>query len=348
TFFSPLRILCSMNRLAWLASIFVMFLGVALGVIAQKSMPSANEMRAHLNEGKCADCHPDVWKEWEKSGPAQAWTSELYQSIRKQYDHANDCDHCHSPKPLHMTGIGELPQLRDDNRERGVDCLTCHLGADGAMRGPHADSSPFHKTIREPVLYTRQTTLCASCHGQPKVMAHNQVKEFAESGLPRQGETCQKCHMPEVTRKPSRFSRSAKPSGRHTWEGSRSQARLENTFLLDYLDDDTAVTVLLTNGAGHAVPAAPLREAQIGLLVVGANGSVLYSKVERHRHPLNVDSKPLEPKIEDTRLKVGETREYVIPLTRSARRGAELTASVLYRRSTGAEWTQMAALKQRF
>jgi nitrate/TMAO reductase-like tetraheme cytochrome c subunit len=335
------------RRVALLAVVATLTMSLVYVGVAQRDPATTAEMRGHLVDGECADCHNEIWAEWEASGHAKAWTSELYQQLRTQYDAPADCDACHAPQPLQITGVGHMPQLRDDDRDRGVDCLACHLGPEGQMHGPHNDPSPFHAIKRESALYTRRITVCESCHGQKTAMAHNQVAEFRESRSAKQAETCQRCHMPETTRKASKFSRRAKRSGTHSFLGSRSQEWLESALRLDYVRTPEGLTVYVMNSAAHAVPAAPLRAVQIGILITAGTGDVLYSDVKLYTHPLDVDGSVIDPTASDDRLTAEEVREVRVPVDPTLLDGAKLTASVLYRRHDGDPWTQIASLTQK-
>lgn len=333
-------------RVALLVAIVTLAGSLVYVGLAQRGLPTTEEMRGHLVNGECADCHTEIWNEWQESGHAQAWTSELYGRLKTRHDFPNDCDPCHAPKPLHITGMGEMPELRDEDRDRGVDCLACHLGPEGKMHGPHNDPSPFHATQRDLALYTRRITVCESCHGQKTVMAHNQVAEFRESRSAAQAETCQRCHMPETTRKPAKYSRREKRSATHTFLGSRNQGWLENALRLDYERTPDGLTVYVMNSAAHSVPAAPLRAMRLGILVTSATGDVLHGDVKLYTHPLGVDGAVIDPDVPDDRLTAEEAREFPVPLDPALLDGSKLTVSVLYRRHDDDPWTQIASLTQ--
>ena len=327
------------------AALPALIAALAVSTVAQQRFPTAEEMPGHLVDGECQDCHPEIYDEWAASGHAFAWTSDLYQKTRQRFDHAKECDPCHAPRPVLATGLDAVPALRPNGQERGVDCLSCHLDADGAMHGPYGDRSPFHLIQRDFVLFTKNVRLCTSCHGQALAMAHNEVKEFLSSPSHMQGEGCQTCHMPESTRKPSRYSRSEKRSTDHSFPGSRSAPRLENTLLLDFDRGPDGVTVYLTNAAGHAIPAAPLREIRLEMVLRSADGEVIERRVERFRHPLGLDSVPIEPGAPDTRPRAGEFRQYLLPAGTHGLAGAELSVDALYRRSDGDPWMAMASIR---
>jgi len=320
----------------------------ALVLAGAARYPPATDMRSHLVKGECADCHADIAREWGKAGHAQSWTSPLYQAYRKEFAAPKECDPCHAPQPLHMTGIGDMPKVRVEDRDRGVDCLTCHLAPDGSMRGPTDGVSPFHKTQREPTLYTMELRLCASCHGQPSVAAHDTVTPYQSSRSFKGGETCQTCHMPEVQRKPSRKSESPKRGGEHTWYGSRDQGLLRSTLLLDAEETKEGLSVYVTNAAAHSLPAAPLREMRLGILVTDAAGKILHSRTTTYRHPLGLDGKPLDPDAGDPRIAAEESRIIPLPVSSAKLRGSLLRVNILYRRHAKGSWISMASLTRRF
>ena len=90
-----------------------------------------------FQDGKCKSCHPAIWREWENSMHAKAWGDEIYQAAASQVpDRQTQCDQCHAPQPILVTGVGKMPKLRNTDRETGVSCLVCHLDSQGAMHGP--------------------------------------------------------------------------------------------------------------------------------------------------------------------------------------------------------------------
>lgn len=328
-----------------LFSVRTLFVVLGTGLLSTKRFPSADEMRQHFSNGKCADCHREIYEEWKSSGHALAWRSPLYQRLRERYPAPQKCDPCHVPRPLHETGVGLFPKTRPADRDSGVDCLTCHLDPDGAMRGPNAEPSPFHRIRQEPTLYNAEITLCATCHGQENAKAHDQVTDFKKSSSFRQGENCQTCHMPEVRRKPSRYSKRAKVGGAHLWLGSRHTEWLRSAVSLDVEATGKGFQLYVTNAAAHRIPAAPLREMRLGVVVSSAAGKVLLNRSFLWTHPLNPDDSPLRPDAPDTRLDAQETRieTFLLPPTE----GAVVRVQLMYRRAAGEKWVTMAVLRRR-
>ena len=113
---------------------------------------------------------------------AKAWVDEIYQAAAEQItDRETKCDQCHAPQPILITGVGNMPKLRDEQREAGVSCLVCHLDAHGTMNGPPASAETYFHANRTNPIYTQPTVLCGTCHGQQSVPEHDQVSSFLNS-----------------------------------------------------------------------------------------------------------------------------------------------------------------------
>ena len=248
------------------------------------------EMYRAFKDGKCKSCHPAIWREWEKSMHAQAWTDEIYQEAAKQIaDREKSCDPCHAPKPILVTGIGKMPKLRNVERDSGVSCLVCHLDADGAMHGPLASAeTKFHANVTNPI-YKEPTKLCATCHGQPSVPEHDQVSSFLESRFATEKMSCATCHMPVVNRIQSTASYESIKGRKHTWRGSRSVAQLKKAATLKIEFAGKKASVILHNKAGHLLPGGTYRVIVLDVTHLAPDGTqhqkkqVLISEKEENR-----------------------------------------------------------------
>ena len=287
---------CALTISVCLAILFVAL--VVLSKRADRGAARAETTTPHddayqaFQAGKCKSCHPAIWREWEKSMHAQAWTDAIYQAAAAQIaDRENRCDACHAPEPILVTGIGKMPILRDRHRDAGVSCLVCHLDADGAMHGPPASAETnFHANITNAV-YTEPTPLCATCHGQPSVPAHDLVTSFRESRFAAENKTCATCHMPAVKRLQSTASYESIPGRKHTWQGSRSVAQLKRaaTLRLDFTENSATVT--LQNKTGHLLPGNIYRVIVLDVKFFTADGNVrqtsrhIFSEAQANRLP---------------------------------------------------------------
>ena len=270
-----------------------------------------------FQDGKCQSCHPAIWREWENSMHAKAWVDEIYQAAAQQVpDRETKCDQCHAPKPILMTGIGEMPKLRDRQREAGVSCLVCHLDAEGSMNGPPASAETyFHANVTNPI-YTAPTTLCATCHGQQSVPEHDQVSSFLDSEF-AENASCATCHMPVVKRLQSTTSRESIKGRKHTWPGSRSVAQLRRAATLQLEYQTTEVNVKLRSRTGHILPGGTLRIIVLEVTLLTPDGT------ERQKQHLSISAENAN------RLLPNEDRTYTFNAA-SAKTGDTIRARLIY------------------
>lgn len=191
----------------------------------------------------CQTCHSELYAEWEQSYHGMAWTDPMVQALSKNF-RMTECIDCHAPQPIHITGVANRVAPRTHQRVDGVDCLSCHLMADGrsvaAVRD--VDTSGVEGACRPVRVESMADSVsCAGCHNQ-----HETVDELLASGRP---ETCQDCHMPEVTRADGSQGRSHVFPGAHDVEMHRTALDFEAT-----LEDGELVTRTTNVGAGHHVP----------------------------------------------------------------------------------------------
>lgn len=274
-----------------------------LGNLAPDAKGDANRYAAAyraFKEGKCKSCHPAIWREWEKSMHAQAWIDEIYQAAANQIpERESNCDPCHAPEPILVTGIGKMPKLRNVQRETGVSCLVCHMDADGAMHGPRASAETyFHANVTD-AAYTEPTTLCSTCHGQPSVPEHDQVSSFRRSSFATEEKSCATCHMPPVKRLQSTASYESIRGRKHTWRGSRSVAQLKRAATLQLEYATGKVSVKLQSRTGHILPGGALRTIVLEVTQLAPDGTA------RQRKQIAISAK------EKNRLQPDENRTYV-------------------------------------
>jgi hypothetical protein len=250
--------------------------GAALFLFALQSDPpqpetsagSATETLANVPPAKagmldsndnCKACHEEIYAEWEGDRHAIAWVGELYTELSKNHTDPN-CFSCHAPRPVLETGLDSPAESRGENRESGINCLTCH------RRGDHvAGPSREHKAVagREPecgpVFDARlartgaqeaTAQYCGVCHN-----LHGTCDEFLGSKYAREdGMTCLSCHMQEIV---APVVTGGPPRARmaHRWPGAHSKQMLQKALRMDSRLDNDLVKVRVTNaGAGHKVP----------------------------------------------------------------------------------------------
>ncbi len=271
-----------------------------------------------FQDGKCQSCHPAIWREWENSMHAKAWGDEIYQTAAQQVpDRETKCDQCHAPQPILITGIGEMPKLRNRQREAGVSCLVCHLDAEGAMNGPPASAETyFHANVTNPI-YTEPTTLCATCHGQQSVPEHDQVSSFLNSEFADGDTSCATCHMPVVKRLQSTTSHESIKGRKHTWRGSRSVAQLKRAATLQIEYETGQVNVQLRSRTGHILPGGTLRIIVLEVTLLAPDGT------QRQKQQISISAE------NENRLLPNENRTYAFDMA-SATTGDTIKARLIY------------------
>ncbi len=307
-------------------------IGVALGILscglliltANLTLRAENE--AHrlaeayqgFQDGKCQSCHPAIWREWEDSMHANAWVDEIYQAAAQQVpDRETKCDQCHAPQPILITGIGEMPKLRNRQRQAGVSCLVCHLDAEGAMNGPPASAETyFHANVTNPI-YTEPTTLCGTCHGQQSVPEHDQVSSFLNSEFADGDTSCATCHMPVVKRLQSTTSHESIKGRKHTWRGSRSVTQLKRAATLQIEHETGQVNVQLRSRTGHVLPGGTLRIMVLEVTRLAPDGT------ERQKQHISISAK------NENRLLPSENRVYAFDMA-SATTGDTIKTRLIY------------------
>ncbi len=300
---------------------------------AEDAKNRVKEAYQGFQEGKCKSCHPAIWREWENSMHAKAWVDEIYQEVANQIkDRETKCDQCHAPQPVLITGVGEMPKLRNKQREAGVSCLVCHLDAEGAMHGPPASAETyFHANVTNPI-YTAPTTLCRTCHGQPTVPEHDQVSSFLKSKFAEEEKSCATCHMPVVNRLQSTASYESIKGRKHTWRGSRSVAQLRRAAALQLEITPEKVNVKLQSKTGHILPGGTLRTMVLEAKLFSPEG------IERRKAQISISAK------QQNRLLPNEIRTYIFD-TLSSATGDTITVRLLYRlvpKTPESEWILMA------
>ena len=285
---------------------------------AESDAHRVTEAYQGFQDGKCRSCHPAIWREWEDSMHAKAWVDEIYQAAAQQVpDRETKCDQCHAPQPILMTGIGEMPKLRDRQREAGVSCLVCHLDANGAMNGPAASAETyFHANVTNPI-YTEPTKLCATCHGQQSVPEHDQVSSFLDSEFADGNNSCATCHMPAVKRLQSTTSHESINGRKHTWRGSRSVTQLKRAATLQIEYKTGKVSVKLRSRTGHILPGGTLRIIVLEVTLLAPDST------ERQQQRITISDQ------DENRLLSNEDRTYTFD-TASAKTGDTIRARLIY------------------
>ncbi len=189
---------------------------------------------------QCAECHADVYAEWETSWHAQSWVDADVRALSNDFANT-DCIDCHAPRPVFETGVGKRVLPRASRRSEGVDCIACHQTADGRMAGTMEMPSAACRPVEQREL--QRADFCGVCHDQ-----HKTVQQWLATPYPEQGVSCIDCHMPWREGDPNN-GRDHSCRGGHDIELVRSAVELRGAR------DGEGWSIEIENvGAGHAFP----------------------------------------------------------------------------------------------
>ena len=261
-----------------------------------QAMPATTPVaRTFQSSTECKDCHQDVWDEWHGSHHQIAFLNPEVRALSDDFRN-KDCQACHLPRPVAVTGFGQRVLPRQTHPDEGVSCLSCHQDKDGSIMGtrdiPAAPCSP--KAHRE----FPTVELCASCHNQ-----HQTTDQWRASHYAAQAVSCNDCHMPHVDRKAA--DGSTRKGRHHGYPGAHDAAMLRKAGTFEASLEGRDVVLTLTNsGAGHNFPTEERHRAvDIVVRFVRADGTTTeWERLYRFRQPYRD-----EPG-EDTQLPAGKSK----------------------------------------
>ena len=228
---------------------------------------------------QCAACHRAIYDEWKTSHHALAWVNpeprrkELSDNFRNR-----DCIPCHAPRPMIEVGYGRRPLERQDRREEGVSCFTCHkyrnVMAAANPLSITAAKAPCHPVEFAPV---REMNLCAPCHDQHKVHRDWKQTRYAQDGPSYKD--CNDCHMPVVAG-PGTVDGSRPTHRSHAFPGAHDATMLRSAGTLDVAvaqlgDGPPTIMIAVRNtGTGHNLPADERHRAvDLEVQPIGVDGT---------------------------------------------------------------------------
>ena len=225
---------------------------------------------------ECGKCHVEIYREWEKSNHAQAWTKPIFDETT--YEHqTKSCLNCHAPVTVFTSGAE--PVLRNFNREEGVSCLTCHL-FEGAQHGPLEVGAATPHAVSAPDPFYRSAELCGTCH------RHTFETWQEHRNVDRQQRVCQECHMPQVKRKMTQATGMLSAAivalhqehelRRHTFS-AEPLVEFEGAVALTAQRVERSLELRLRNGLPHAIPTGGYgyRHAQLTVELKSSEGEVV-------------------------------------------------------------------------
>lgn len=278
---------------------------------APASNPGTNREPAPTfqSSAECRACHQDVWDEWHGSHHQISYLNPEVRALSDDFRN-KDCQACHLPRPVSLTGYGQRVLPRQTHPDEGVGCLACHQDVDGAILGRHAaPDAPCR--VRASAAFTA-ADMCASCHNQ-----HATTDQWRASRYPAAGQDCNHCHMPPVERQLG--DGRTRPGRGHVFPGAHDPKMLRAAGSFEARVDGDAVVVTLTNtGAGHNFPTEERHRAvDMEVRFELADGTTTaWHRAWRFRQPYRD-----EPG-EDTQLPAGESKSARVPIPAHAVRAA--------------------------
>lgn len=256
---------------------------------------------------QCKSCHEDVWGEVVGSHHQISYLNPEVRALSDDFRN-KECQACHLPQQIDVTGFAQRALPRLTRPEQGVDCITCHVSANGDVFGARSvPSAPC-----QPIADARFTSvrLCESCHNQ-----HFTTDQWRASPSAARNFDCNHCHMPDVERKLANGG--ARTGRHHGYPGAHDEPMLKQAAEFAVRIEGKDLVAALTNsGAGHNFPTEE-RHRAVDIVYRFVDGSGLAGEWQlgwRFRQPYRD-----EPG-ENTQLLAGATRNCGSPFPMARRR----------------------------
>jgi hypothetical protein len=244
----------------------------------------------------CGKCHTEIHGEWLGRAHANAWVDEIYQAQLAEKTRQDNCLPCHIPQSA-LARIGKKPKTRDEHKDEGVTCVTCHKD-NNTIHGPFGAQTKAHPTAKHAAFTLEGSAeLCAGCHRTTIADVLGVARDHEEVYPAKVTKTCIECHMPEVERALAVDPESKQPSspvrkGRsHVVLGPRDVDFCASAFGLSAKVQGDEVVLTVKNQAGHRVPGLKLRTFELHVALVDDGGKELATHVVEltGRDPLPID-----------------------------------------------------------
>src|SRR5690606_14810701 len=227
----------------------------------------------------CGKCHTEIYAEWKDRAHAHAWVDPVFQEALKDKKRPELCYPCHIPTPV-LDKLGSKPGTRDELRDEGVTCVSCHK-REQAMHGPFGAKTDAHPSEKDAAFTeSGSNALCVSCHSTKIGPVLPVGRDFADAKLDEQGKSCVGCHMAEVERHLAVSMVTGQPVGekrkgrKHDVLGPNNPDFCGKAFHVSARRDGGAIVLTVANEAGHRVPGLTLRKFLIHVRVLGGGGDV--------------------------------------------------------------------------
>jgi hypothetical protein len=267
--------------------------GGGVAALAARGRGAARVPSRWTSSAQCRECHGREWAQWHGSHHQIAFQNPEVRKLSDDFRN-KECQACHLPRPVFEVGLGKRTLPRITRPDEGVDCLTCHLAADGGLVGRTAAPDAPCRPRAEPAFASVE--LCATCHNQ-----HQTTDQFRASPFAHNGGHCNDCHMPD---------------GRgHAWPGAHDPEFLRAAATFEVRRDGGVLAATVANvGAGHNFPTEERHRAvDVEVRFVQADGSAgAWQRLFRFRQPYRD-----EPG-ENTQLPAGEHKTVTAPVPAGA------------------------------
>ncbi|MBD3235932.1 MAG: hypothetical protein GF330_04450 [Candidatus Eisenbacteria bacterium] len=295
----------------------ILCLGHLPGLAASQTLPAGEEALGsksyddYETPARCRSCHTDLFRQWEQSMMAQAYTHhwDEIEYFQLAVPHAQrdpqlaeveaGCNGCHAPLAY---WAGDVPPPRPEEGSRANESVSCdvchtligyrgevphnynHISRPGRVKvGPKpGKSSPHHDT--EFNRFMLQTELCGTCHNEKSpfdVWVKSTQLEWQEGPYSREGVRCHDCHAPRAW---ARSASMAEPDsvGQHLFHGAHSISKLSGAVELRMhpdvreveFDGTVVFSVQLFNAkAGHKIPTGSVEDRLVWLEVTAIDAA---------------------------------------------------------------------------
>ncbi len=249
-------------------------------------------LETSLEPKSCKACHATQFQDWSKSLHSHAMGPgiigqliDMPATATKQHQ---ACIRCHAPlQEQAVSLVTSLLELSTDQQvnlhEQGLICAACHMRKYQWYGPPHRNEQPPESEITKfphngwqssPIFQSAK--FCSACHQfKPEEytlngkLLENTYEEWKASRYPKEGKTCQTCHM---------------PNRRHLWRGIhdpdmvKQGITIKNIDFTQSYDTITAKLSIKNTGTGHYFPTYVTPRVIIEGYQEDINGQVLSSQ----------------------------------------------------------------------
>ncbi len=245
--------------------------------ITLQGKPPANysSLEASLFPESCGQCHPQQFKDWQKSLHSQAMgpgvLGQLIIMEEEDPETARACWACHTPlaeqqSVLKIEGENNFQKnihYNEELQKKGLICAACHVrkhqrfGPPPKVKKEKSDENSSdlpHNGFSAETAFTK-SIFCKKCHqfnnngyALNGKLLENTYNEWIQSEYANKGIQCQGCHMPDR---------------QHLWRGIHDKQMVKNALRISISEqqqklksgEELKISIKFENtGAGHHFP----------------------------------------------------------------------------------------------